>query len=189
MSPDFEELVGRDVDPAERARLERVHDLLVAAGPPPDFAPEVVPVADVVELPSARRRRAGALIAIAAALAVALFAFGAAVVNGSTSTPDVVAMQGTAAAPNAAASIRVLDIDKAGNWPMRFTVSGLAPARSGRPFELWLTRDGEPAALCGSFATDETGAADVPMNAPYRFSEYDGWRVVEEGSQTPLLTT
>ena len=188
MSPDFDDLVGTDLDPAERARLERVHDLLMAAGPPPDFAPEVVPVADVIELPSARRRT-GALIAIAAALAVALFAFGGAVVNGSTSTPGVVAMQGTAAAPNAAASIRVLAIDEAGNWPMRFTVSGLAPAPSGRPFELWLTRDGKPAALCGSFATDETGAADVPMNAPYKFSEYDGWRVVEEGSSPPLLTT
>jgi hypothetical protein len=188
MRPDFDDLVGTDLGPTERARLERVHDLLVAAGPPPDFAPDVVPVADVVELPSARRRR-GALIAIAAALAVALFAFGGAFVNGSTSKPDVVAMQGTPAAPNAAASIRVLAIDAAGNWPMRFTVSGLVPAPSGRPFELWLTRDGKPAALCGSFATDETGAADVPMNAPYKFSEYDGWRVVEEGSPTPLLTT
>jgi hypothetical protein len=29
----------------------------------------------------------------------------------------------------------------------------------------------------------------VPMNAPYRFDEYDGWVVVEQGSDTPLLTT
>ena len=27
------------------------------------------------------------------------------------------------------------------------------------------------------------------MNAPYRFDEFDGWVVVEEGSETPLLTT
>jgi hypothetical protein len=192
MSPDFDELVGRDIGPAERARLERVHDLLVAAGPPPDFAPEVVaPLADVVEFPAARRRRAGALIAIAAALAIALFALGAAALDNGPAAAgsEVIAMHGTAKAPTASGSLEVLPVDSAGNWPMRFTVSGLAPASSGRPFELWLTRDGEPAALCGSFATDETGAAEVPMNAPYRFSEYDGWRVVEEGSSTPLLTT
>ena len=38
MSPDFDDLVGTDLDPAERARLERVHDLLMAAGPPPDLS-------------------------------------------------------------------------------------------------------------------------------------------------------
>jgi len=27
------------------------------------------------------------------------------------------------------------------------------------------------------------------MNAPYKFKEFDGWVVVEEGTQTPLLTT
>ncbi len=32
MRPDFDELVGTDLDSAERARLERVHELLVAAG-------------------------------------------------------------------------------------------------------------------------------------------------------------
>ena len=39
MRPDFDELVGTDLAPGERERLERVHELLVAAGPPP---PEVV---------------------------------------------------------------------------------------------------------------------------------------------------
>jgi hypothetical protein len=27
------------------------------------------------------------------------------------------------------------------------------------------------------------------MNAPYRFDEFDGWVILEEGSDTPLLTT
>ncbi len=184
MSPDFDELVGDDLEPAERARLERVHELLVAAGPPPDF----VPAAEVVEL-RPRRRRA-ALVAIAAALAVALFAFGAALVNGSTSgAPETISMVGTPAAQTASASIELFDLDEAGNWPMKVSVAGLEPAPSGRPFELWLKRDGKLAALCGSFLTDESGAAVVPMNAPYEFSEYDGWVVVQEGSETPLLTT
>jgi hypothetical protein len=72
---------------------------------------------------------------------------------------------------------------------MELTVSGLPPSASGRPFELWLTRDGELAALCGGFFTDADGWATVPMNAPYRFDDFDGWVVVEEGSETPLLTT
>ena len=189
MSPDFDELVGTDLDPAERARLERVHELLIAAGPPPDYVPLVEPQARVVELRPRRRR--GALVAIAAALAVALFAFGAAIAGESTRSafPGTITMEGTAAAQNASASLDVLARDAAGNWPMTVAVKGLAPASSGRPFELWLTRKGELGALCGSFRTDERGAAVVPMNAPYDFSEYDGWVVVEEGSQTPLLTT
>jgi hypothetical protein len=190
MSPDFEKLVGTDLDPAERARLERVHDLLVAAGPPPDYVPVPVPTAKVVEL---RPRRRAAVVAIAAALAVALFALGAALSGDSNPSgarfPGTIPMDGTAAAQSASASLEVLDRDAAGNWPMTFAVEGLAPAASGRPFELWLTSDGKLGALCGSFRTDESGGAVVPMNAPYDFSEYDGWVVVEEGSDTPLLTT
>ena len=189
MSPDFDELVGTDLDPAERARLERVHELLVAAGPPPDYLPIAPPAAEVVELRPRRRR--GALVAIAAALAVAVFALGAALTNDSTRPAALgpISMEGTAAAQSASASIEVLDRDPAGNWPMTVAVEGLAPSASGRPFELWLTRDGKLGALCGSFRTDERGGAVVPMNAPYDFSEYDGWVVVEEGSETPLLTT
>jgi len=190
MSPDFEELVGTDLDPGERARLERVHDLLMAAGPPPDYAPIAAPPAEVVEL---RPRRRAAVVAIAAALAVAVFAFGAALSGSSTPSaapfPGTIAMEGTAAAHSASASLDVHERDAAGNWPMTLTVEDLAPATSGRPFELWLTRDGKLGALCGSFRTDESGAAVVPMNAPYDFSEYNGWVVVEEGSEAPLLTT
>jgi len=182
--PDFDDLVGTDLDPGERERLERVHELLVAAGPPPDFVPDVA--AEVVELRPRRRR--GALVAIAAALAVALFALGAAAVRGDGHT-FVVSMTGTTAAPTASASIHVLELDSAGNWPMKVSVEGLKPAVAGRPFELWLTRDGKLEGLCGSFLTDAAGSALVPMNAPYRFDEYDGWVVVEQGSDTPLLTT
>ncbi len=75
-------------------------------------------------------------------------------------------MTGTPSAANATASLAVFDIDAAGNWPMELTVAALPPAQSGRPFELWLTRDGELAALCGGFLTDADGSAVVPMNAP-----------------------
>ncbi|HJR96018.1 MAG TPA: hypothetical protein VJ807_11350, partial [Gaiellaceae bacterium] len=63
--PRLDDLVGSDLEPQERARLERVHDLLLAAGPPPE--PAETPIA----LQPARRR--GAVLALAAALAVAAF--------------------------------------------------------------------------------------------------------------------
>ncbi len=123
MRPDFDELVGTDLSPGERERLERVHELLVAAGPPP---PEVVPVAQV-ELQPHRRR--GALLALAAALGVVAFALGAALVDGSSgrNVDFTETMTGTPSAANATASLAVFDIDAAGNWPMELTVAG-APA-------------------------------------------------------------
>jgi hypothetical protein len=185
--PDFDELVGTDLPAAERERLFRVHELLLEAGPPPELA--AVGAAPVAQMRPRRRR--GVLLALAAALAAAAFAVGA-FVGDRAAGRDVdfeVAMQGTSAAPGANGTLTVFELDDAGNWPMEVAVEGLAPARSGRPYELWLARDGEPAVLCGSFRTDETGAASVPMNAPYKFREFDGWVVVEEGQQAPLLTT
>jgi hypothetical protein len=162
--PDFDELVGTDLPVAERERLLRVHQLLLEAGPPPEVVPDT-PV--VVE---ADRERGG----------------------DRTAGRDVdfdEAMTGTAAVPGAAATLTVFDLDDAGNWPMEVAVEGLPPAESGQPFEMWLTKDGELAVLCGSFRTNEDGSASVPMNAPYKFKEFDGWVVVEEGTTEPLLTT
>lgn len=183
MRPDFDDLVGDDLAPDERARLERVHELLLEVGPPPEAAPAPIELRP--------RRRRGALLAIAAALAVAAFALGGALVDGSSDrTVDYVAsMEGTAAAPDASASLVVFEVDAAGNWPMELSVSGLPPASTGKPFELWLTKDGRLEAICGAFVTNADGAASVPMNAPYSFDGPIGWVVVEQGTTTPLLTT
>jgi hypothetical protein len=35
--PNFDELIGPDLPPGDRERLRRVHELLVAAGPPPEM--------------------------------------------------------------------------------------------------------------------------------------------------------
>ena len=182
--PNFDELVGTDLDTTERERLLGVHELLVEAGPPPELS------APAPVVPHTRRRR-GVLLAIAAALALGVFAVGVVVGDRSDgrSVDLVVAMNGTSAAGLANASLTVFDVDEAGNWPMELIVEGLEPAASGRPYELWLTKEGKLAALCGSFLTDPEGSARVPMNAPYRFTDFDGWVVVEEGSTTPLLTT
>jgi hypothetical protein len=183
--PSFDDLVGEDLSLAERERLLRVHQLLLEAGPPPDVAPD----AQVVDLRPRRRR--GVLLALAAAFVAAAFAVGVLVGDrtaGRTVDFDV-AMTGTPAAPRATATLTVFDLDDAGNWPMEVAVEGLPPAESGRPFEMWLTKDGDLAVLCGSFRTSADGSASVPMNAPYKFKEYDGWMVVEEGTTAPLLTT
>ena len=183
--PDFDELVGEVLPPNERERLLRVHELLLSAPPPPTL--------DVATPGVARRphRRRGVLLALAATLALVAFSFGALLGN-RTAGRDVdfrVAMSGTPAAPQASATLTVFALDEAGNWPMEVAVEGLEPAPSGRPYELWLTRGDALAALCGSFRTDEDGSVSVPMNAPYKFKEFDRWVVVEEGTQTPLLTT
>ena len=189
--PDFDELVGADIGPAERERLLRVHDLLVTAGPPPELSAGVAhpPAAEAV--PLAPRRRRGALVALAAAFGVLAFAARPRGGRGHRSTGDV--------------GGDLDDRDARGRGRER-VARGLRRRRGGqladgaprqRPFdrggqsrlELWLTLSGEPLALCGSFLVDDDGAAVVPMNAPYRLTDFDGWVVVEEGSTTPLLTT
>lgn len=183
--PDFDELVGATLAAGERERLLRVHELLIEAGPPPEIGAEPAVV------PLRRRRRRAALVALAAALGLGLFAAGWVVGDGGDEpgTFDVVTMTGTAYTTDLRASITIFDADTAGNWPMKLEVEGLEPSANDRPYELWLTQKGELAALCGSFLAEADGTTVVPMNAPYRFSDFDGWVVVAEGSKSPLLTT
>jgi hypothetical protein len=184
--PDFDELVGTDLEASERARLQRVHEALVEAGPPPDLPHRLSapPASNIV--PLARRRRAWSVL-LAAAFGAVAFAVGFLVADtGGPSTDRVIALEGPG---GAAASLVVFEIDDAGNWPMELEVEGLRPAASGEPYQLWLTKGGKLAALCGNFLAEEDGTTVVPMNAPWRFSEFDGWVVVEEGSTTPFLTT
>ena len=199
--PDFDELVGADLPDDDRARLHRVHELLVQSDPPPAVSERGLeyPVRETPppQVASGRvhalrpRRRQALALGLAAALLAAAFGLGALVGNRTAgpSTKFTVSMHGTPAAAAASASLAVYALDAGGNWPMQVRVTGLAPAAGGNPFELWLTKNGKLAELCGSFRTGADGSATVPMNAPYRFKDYDGWIVVEHGSQTPLLTT
>jgi len=187
--PEFDDLVGPEVDAAERDRLRRVHDLLVDAGPPPELTRTSAPAIGAQVTPLRRpSRRHRVLLALAAALGVvAIFTLGLVVAGGEDPSAErVVAMSGLA---GASASLEIFGADEAGNWPMLIDVEGLPPAREGRLYQLWLTRNGTPTALCGSFHTDDDGRAVVPMNAPWRLDDFDGWVVVEAGSTTPVLTT
>lgn len=182
---DLDDIVGNELEPAERERLERVHALLGRAGAPPELppalqhAPEPPAPARVISFP--RRYRFTALAAAVAA-ACALFGLGYLVGGGGESAPvRTVAMSG---AGQASAELDVFEKDAAGNWPMELRVSGLEPGR----YELWLTRNGKLAEPCGAFAVAE-GKTTVPLNAPYALKGFDGWVVVPSGDTTPVLTT
>lgn len=189
--PEFDDLVGADLEPDERKRLLRVHQALLAAGPPPELSAGAAAPSTRAPARLLPQRRRGALLAFAAALGVLVFAVGflAGERNAEPGTFNEISMTGTADAVGASASLELFDVDAAGNWPMEIRVTGLSPSASGRPFELWVTRGGELMGLCGSFLTEPDGTAAVPLNAPYKLKEIDGWVIVEEGSESPLLTT
>jgi hypothetical protein len=187
--PDFDDLVGGDLDDAERARLRRVHDLLVAAGPPPELSPKLTsapsePTARVIPFPRSRWRTAA--VTAAAALLVAFFtgwAVGAH--RGNDQVRRTIAMTG---ANGALASLDVLKPDDAGNWGMKMRVSGLPVLAHGKSYTLWLTKHGRLDSECGTFVV-QTGSTTVRMTAPYHLREYTGWVVVVSGTKTPVLRT
>jgi hypothetical protein len=185
--PNFDELAGGDdLSPEEAARLERVHDLLVAAGPPPELPPRLAeptpaPREDspVAFLP---RRRAGLALALAAAIALVTFVGGfvAGQHRGKQfSSVATVPMHGTAIASNASAVIHIGNDDSDGNWPLKVVVHGLKPLPKGQFYEMYLTRHGKAVATCGTFRL--TSGQSVRLNAPYHLNNYTGWVVTREG--------
>jgi hypothetical protein len=133
----------------ERARLERVHNLLLEAGPPAALPSGLEhPPGQVIAFPAWRRR--GVAFAAAAAAAVAAACFGGGYVlghTGGTSMKQVVVLQG---AQNSFASLRVGPTDKVGNTPMELNVTGL-PERERGYYELFVLRHGKPGFPCTGF--------------------------------------
>jgi hypothetical protein len=135
----------------------------------------------VIGLP---RRRATAIFVVATA-AAALFAFGY-TIGGRDRPPDPIQTVAMSGGGGATASIDLFARDAAGNWPMTLNVSGLAPLPEGQTYALWLTHQGKLADPCGTFAV-AAGTTSVPLNAPFRLKEYDGWVVVRSGTTGPVL--
>jgi hypothetical protein len=184
-SPEFDDLVGGDdLDPQEEERLRRMHDLLVAAGPPPDLSPllrEAPAPSNVTVLPARRRRT---ILVAAAALAIALFGAGYLVGARGDDAAFTVPMEGS---HGERAELAVFDKDAAGNWPMELKVSAVT-LREGELYELWLTRKGKLVEQCGAFLA-VPGRTTVPLNAPFKLKQFDGWVVVPKGSQKAILWT
>jgi hypothetical protein len=211
MSDRFDELVDHPaLTPEERARLRRVHDLLLDVGPPPEPSPHLRPPGEGRVIPLSRRNRP--LMLLAAALAVAAVG-GAGYVLGDrtgaeeaattvtateattvattlTTAPEppqgpLVAMTGVGAAEGASATVEILPRASSGDYPIRLEVRGL-PERE--TFELWVVDDGELEQLCGSFTTDY-GVTEATITVPYEMRTRDEWVVVRPGTTEPLLRT
>ena len=187
LPPDFDQLVGADVEAAERARLQRVHALLVQAGPPAELSPDLE--APSLGLTLARRRGARParrrVMLLAATVAILAIAFlgGYLVGNGggsSTSSGHLLKLTGTPAAPAALASLQIEPADAAGNWPMKLTVTGLPKLKRGGYSEVFLVRHGKPYAPCGAFKVATDRAITVALNAPYRLQHGDTWVVTRQ---------
>jgi hypothetical protein len=191
--PDFRELVGDDLGPDEAARLERVHRLLVEAGPPADLPPELREPpqerrATILTLP---RRRLAARLVLAAALIAAAFGGGylAGHRSGEPSWGAPIAMH---CAGSRLASIRLGKADAGGNWPLILRVRGLKPLPGAGYYELYLARDGELGPECGTFRV-HGDVTEVRMNVPYKLNAWDDWVIVAHRpgapESAPLLTT
>jgi hypothetical protein len=190
VTPDFEELVGSDLDPEERARLQRAHDLLVAAGAPPELPPSLAePGAVQAETTLFFNRRRNATIAVLAA-ALAAAAFGIGYLTGQSGKSNnfavrhTVVMHGTSTAPSGAiASIALGNRDDAGNVQMLVRISNLKELKRGAYYTLWLTRKGRPVVPCGSFlvhAGNRESTTEVRFTVAYKLKNFDGWVVTEQ---------
>jgi len=180
------------LSPDEEARLRRVHELLVEAGPPADLPPTLAepsapPEAEIIQFPLLPRRRwAVAFVATAAVVAVA---FGGGYLFGHSKSPSarfaarsVVPMHPVSTGAAGLAVLKLAGQDSVGNWPMEMAVTGL-PKQSARGayYELWLTKGGgKPVALCGSFRVHGK-TTTVRFSVPYELSRYDGWVVTAVG--------
>lgn len=194
--PNLDDLLEGIEDPRERDRLRRMHDLLVATGPPPDLSPALAgaPAAPAAEdeepdtswLPP---RRLGAVVLVGAGLLGAAFGVGyIAGEGGSDSRPaaappeqptSVIALRPSDQNNTAGASIRLGRKRADGNWPMVVTVRGLDHLAKGDYYTLALTRKGKPVVTCGTFNVSTTGTTTIRMIAAYDLANYDGWAITQ----------
>ncbi len=194
----FDDIVDpKDLAPGEEARLRRVHDLLVQAGPPPDLPPALertpeAAEAEIVQFPLLPRRRWAVAAVVAATVAAVAFGggylFGHSKTQGSALKVDhVIPMHGLLAqgTTNALALLQVGLTDQVGNWPMQLEVTGLAKqSQRSAYYELWLTRNHKPVEPCGSFRVHGK-TTRVRFTVPYRLTGIDGWVITAQ----PQVTT
>jgi hypothetical protein len=185
MNPRFEDIVDEDLSPGERERLERVHDLLVAAGPPAELPPHLErgPTLGMTLARKRRGQRRLALLAAAIAVLAVVFVAGFAVGNSGNGLvgTHTLKLVGTKQASGALASLVIQNVDEAGNWPMRLSVTGLPKLPRHGYYEVYVTRNGKPWAPCGVFVVaGKAGAVSVHLNAPYNLRKSDSWVVTKQ---------
>jgi hypothetical protein len=183
-TPNFRDLVGEGLPPAEQERLERVHEMLIAAGPPPELPPELEEVPDgrgitvepePIGLP---RRRVGAVLALAAAIALIAFLGGYLAGyrhTGGTSFESV----RTVALTNdqAQAVVKFGAKDANGNTPMQLRVEGLKKLPAGDYYTLYMTKDGKPVVVCGSFNVRGPQSTTLRFPVAYDPGNFNGLQI------------
>jgi hypothetical protein len=195
-APDFHDLVGDDLPAEERQRLERVHDLLVAAGPPPDLPAELAEPprtgAKVAFLPRQRLRTG---LVLAAALVLAAFAAGYFVGDQDEAPTTAFATEQTVVLgeESPVAVVRIGSPDEEGNRPMLVTVEGLHSLPTGDYYTLFMTRKGKPIVPCGTFKVGDSDQRTFRFTVAYDPSRYDGMMLAEyrasDHKDHPVLQT
>lgn len=173
--------------PAERARLERVHELLLEAGPPAALPSELErPPAQVIPFRRPARRRGFVALLAAAILVAAAFAGGYFTGHhGAMHVTREASLQSPGG--RAFASLRIGDRYESGNWPISMTVRGLpAQSRDGAYYLLLLWHNGKPAGVCGAFRVDG-GVTKLHFDVPYDITASTRWVItaIEPGERYP----
>lgn len=197
--PELDDLIGPEGGADDRARLQRVHELLVAAGPPAEGALPSAPGVGgrVVRM----RRRRWAQLALAAAFAVVALSVGYVVGSRGEGFETVVTlpMHGVPPVPAATAELAIGEADN-GNIPIKMRVRGLPALPAGGWYELFLSKHGRIGASCGTFSTagDETTvqlSVGYNLRAWRKAGIYDGWVITAhvpghpQSAKRVLLTT
>ena len=200
--PEFGDLFGDELQPDEAARLRRVHDLLVEAGPPPELSPVLARTPDAPGRPRrdlfARRRRT----LLSAAAALAAVSFGGGYLAGASwdgdrrpprafATEHVVRLAGSAR-PDATVIVRIGRRDDTGNVPMHVVAEGLRHLEEGDYYTLYMTRKGKRLVACGTFnVKGGNHKTNVRLTVGYTVDEFDGLALTEYRSEghkdVPLL--
>jgi hypothetical protein len=180
--PELRDLLGDDLPGEERARLERVHELLVAAGPPPELPSSLAEAPDRASRPPSRlpRRRLGAGLALAAAIALIAFFSGYAAGHQSSRKgfdTDRSVVLGSAGGIHA--KVRFGERDANGNRPMLVDVQGLARARDGNYYALFMTKKGKPIVTCGTFNVHDKRRTTLRFTVAYDLKGFDGLLLAE----------
>jgi hypothetical protein len=187
--PTLDDLIDAETTGEERARLRRVHEMLLEAGPPPELSPklEAGPTLGMtLQRKQALKRRA--MLLLAATLAViGVFLAGYAVANrggGGISPVRTEALKGTLLAPQAQGTLEVWD-SRDGNWPMTLSVIGLKQLAPHSYYEVYLVRNGKPWGSCGTFRVQSPnpGVVTVTLTAPYTLRKGDSWVVTLPGAR------
>jgi hypothetical protein len=176
----FEEWVDVEgLSPEERARLERVHELLLEAGPPASLPSGLErPPAPVIPLRRLSRRRAGVAALLAAAILVAAAFVGGyfAGQGGGMHVAQQASLQ-SAGGGRAFASLEIGRPSESGNYPIEMAVRGLPPQANERAYYLLLLwRHGRPAGVCGAFRVSG-GVTKLRFDVPYEITSSTRWVV------------